>query len=121
MPALEEWYQKAFRELYSDLVCSLKVHYADLADRLFSESLISDDVRDTVLSDTTGKSEAERVRILLDDIRHNNNCYKFFKSLKIIETNPAYQDVATGLQDKAHATETREAHQQPSKYFFISS
>ncbi len=95
-------YSEAFGELYSLLVASLKLSYLDLTDRLFSKSLLSDDIRDTIGSQTTGKTEAERTRILLDAVRDNisQNSDYFDQFLKVLKDSEVeiYKDVANLLE-----------------------
>ncbi len=95
-------YLKAFNELYPLLVTSLKSSYLDLTDRLFSKSLLSDDIRDTIGSQTTGKTEAERTRILLDAVRDNisQNSDYFYQFLKVLKDSEVqiYENVANLLE-----------------------
>ncbi len=97
-------YLKAFDELYPLLVESLTSDYADLTNILFSKSLISDVIRKTITSRTTGKTETERTEILLDAVRNrisqkSDNFDQFLKVLRDSEVQ-AYKDVANLLQQR---------------------
>ncbi len=97
-------YHQAFTELYSRLVRSLKSEYTDLTDRLFSEFLISEIIRDTVRSRTTGQTETERTRILLDGVQskisENPSGKNYQKFLEVLTENAVYEDIAKLLREK---------------------
>ncbi len=97
-------YLKAFDELYPLLVESLTSDYADLTNRLFSKSLVSDVIRKTITSRTTGKTETERTGILIDAVRNrisqtSDNFDQFLKVLRDSEVQ-VYKDAAKLLQQR---------------------
>ncbi len=106
MASCHSVYLQAFTELYPDLIGNLKSGVFDITDQAYSKFLISIDVKDEITSRTSGKTETERTRILLDAIQAKiSESDVYYQFLEILQEDKAFNEVACKFEAKVQAQE----------------